>query len=316
MRCLSPAVLELTLITTKQPDPAFPDQWNFVDRDNHLHLPATNEFVVTIAGTNIPVAAIGFKRRVLYAPLKQSDLRIGNYLYLQLTAPIADHQKVKVNNPDEKLWPPKCNSQPRLTRCAGARPFMSTRWDISPRFRKKRWLAFIPAASAKRIYQRSAKQDVDWRKNNRMRGHIPAARPISESSRPGQEKIYQAGKLTGRTRVFPFHVIKRSWKPILEIKKTPGEYRVSVPGLGASFPFFIDDAMRQAAFARTYALGLYHQRCGTDNGCLSRALPRTPATSRPPKCPPCQRLKFTSDTIAQYSADFADNRRNRAAAQR
>ena len=37
-----------------------------------------------------------------------------------------------------------------------------------------------------------------------------------------------------------------------------------VPGLGASYPFRIDEGVA-AAFARTYELGIYHQRCGTDN---------------------------------------------------
>src|SRR5207247_1647330 len=44
----------------------------------------------------------------------------------------------------------------------------------------------------------------------------------------------------------------------------PGEYQVVVPGLGASLPFLIDEGIAMA-FTRTYALGLYHQRCGTDN---------------------------------------------------
>src|SRR5204862_4397962 len=45
---------------------------------------------------------------------------------------------------------------------------------------------------------------------------------------------------------------------------TPGEYQVVVPGLGASYPFLIDDGVAMA-FTRAYALGLYHQRCGTNN---------------------------------------------------
>src|SRR5204863_9948068 len=45
---------------------------------------------------------------------------------------------------------------------------------------------------------------------------------------------------------------------------TPGEYQLVVPGLGSSFPFRIDGGAT-AAFARTFSLGLYHQRCGTDN---------------------------------------------------
>ena len=61
--------------------------------------------MVTVAGTNCQVTAVGFKRRVVYAPLKKRDLRIGNYLYLQLAHPIPDNQKVEVRNPDTKLWP-------------------------------------------------------------------------------------------------------------------------------------------------------------------------------------------------------------------
>ena len=51
---------------------------------------------------------------------------------------------------------------------------------------------------------------------------------------------------------------------------TPGEYRLKVPGLGASLPVLIDDGIAMG-FARVYALGLYHQRCGTDNSLPRRA---------------------------------------------
>src|SRR5207237_10676260 len=45
---------------------------------------------------------------------------------------------------------------------------------------------------------------------------------------------------------------------------TPGEYRLKVPGMGASLPFLIEDGITMG-FARVYALGLYQQRCGTNN---------------------------------------------------
>jgi len=44
---------------------------------------------------------------------------------------------------------------------------------------------------------------------------------------------------------------------------TPGEYRLVVPGMGGSLPFMIDAGIGMD-FARAYALGLYHQRCGTN----------------------------------------------------
>lgn len=43
---------------------------------------------------------------------------------------------------------------------------------------------------------------------------------------------------------------------------TPGEYKLQVDGLGASFPFWIGDEVPMK-FARAYAAGLYNQRCGT-----------------------------------------------------
>src|SRR6185503_11125276 len=46
--------------------------------------------------------------------------------------------------------------------------------------------------------------------------------------------------------------------------KTPGEYRLEVPGLGVSYPFLVEEGVA-GSLARTYALGLYHQRCGTNN---------------------------------------------------
>src|SRR5712671_3925853 len=86
LRVLSPTILELTLVTTKLPDPARPQQWDFVDAKSQLHLPPPAEFSVSVTGPDrddanrsgshvIPVRAVGFKRRVLYAPLRPRDLR-------------------------------------------------------------------------------------------------------------------------------------------------------------------------------------------------------------------------------------------------
>src|SRR5439155_26341601 len=83
LQVLSPTILELTLITSKQPDPARVIQWDFVDANQELHLPSLDQFAVRAGGTPVPVEAVGFKRRVLYAPLAKRDLRIANYLYLQ-----------------------------------------------------------------------------------------------------------------------------------------------------------------------------------------------------------------------------------------
>src|SRR6266436_6076998 len=50
LRVLSPSLLELTLITSKPPDPARPPEWDFVDANLQLHLPSPAQFRVTVAG--------------------------------------------------------------------------------------------------------------------------------------------------------------------------------------------------------------------------------------------------------------------------
>src|SRR4051812_28924431 len=71
LRVLSPDLLELTLITTKKRDPATATIWNFADSNGKAHLPAENQFSVQVDGKNDAVKSVGFKRRVLYAPLKE-----------------------------------------------------------------------------------------------------------------------------------------------------------------------------------------------------------------------------------------------------
>src|SRR5258706_4752099 len=105
LRILSPNVLELTRITTKAPAPAKPHEWDFADAEGQAHLPNASEFVVLAGETKIGVQSVGFRRRVLYAPLAQRDLRIGDYLYLQLNSEVAAGQTVEVKNPSAKLWP-------------------------------------------------------------------------------------------------------------------------------------------------------------------------------------------------------------------
>ena len=105
LRVITPTVLELTLVTTKKPDPAPVQQWNFVEGEGNLKLPPVKQFAVRVGDAAVTVKSVGFKRRVLYAPLRQRDLRIGNYLYLELATPIAQGATVQVLNPDRSLWP-------------------------------------------------------------------------------------------------------------------------------------------------------------------------------------------------------------------
>src|SRR5580765_1439298 len=78
LRILDPMTLELFLVTEKKPEPAKLETWNFSNNKGQLALPSAAEFQVEAAGQKIAVQSVGFKRRALYAPLKQRDLRVAN----------------------------------------------------------------------------------------------------------------------------------------------------------------------------------------------------------------------------------------------
>src|SRR6185436_1377413 len=105
LRILTSNRLELTLITTKAPDPAPIDTWNFVGPAGEPRLPAAAAFDVRCDGAKLPVKTVGFKRRVAYAPLARRDLRIANELYLELSAPIPEGHRVEVHPPTGAGWP-------------------------------------------------------------------------------------------------------------------------------------------------------------------------------------------------------------------
>src|SRR5580658_4886539 len=64
LRVLAPSLLELTLVTTKSPDPAPVVQWDFVDARGQARLPEAGAFAVSADGHPVPIKRIGFKRRV------------------------------------------------------------------------------------------------------------------------------------------------------------------------------------------------------------------------------------------------------------
>jgi hypothetical protein len=94
--------------------------------------------------------------------------------------------------------------------------------------------------------------------------------------------------------------------------KTPGEYRLFVAGLGTSFPFRIDEAVA-GAFARTYALGIYHQRCGEANAMPFTRFTHGPCHTAPAEVPDMSgKFDEVNAVLANMSADFKDNPRHTA----
>ncbi len=245
LRVLTPVLLELNLVQTKAPDPARLENWDFVAADGSARLPDPTQFVVTVGNRPpVRVVAVGFRRRTTYAPLGGRDLRIGSSLYLQLETPVGPGESVRVENPDGKLWP--------------------ANWM---------WTAeAAPLRLSPAIHVNQAGYDPALPKLALVGSYLGSLGELAVPEDAGFQLVEAAsGTIVHRGALrprpdhgFPF----RSYQRVIEADfsgfRTPGTYRLSVPGLGASAPFTIGDGLA-ANYARTFALGLYHLRCGADN---------------------------------------------------
>jgi hypothetical protein len=277
LRVLSSNLLELTLIITKAPDPAIVTQWNFADTNGNPTLPAASNFVVKANGRTNPVQTVGFKRRPLYAPLKQRDLRIGNQLYLQLANPIPAGASVQVLNPSGLLWD---------TNTIFAVTVDPLRYSPILHVNQLGYLPALPKKAIAGFYLGSL--------GEMSLSNYPNFQLVDAHS----GAVVFNGALKLRQDV-GYNYTPTPYQAVMEADftsfTTPGEYKLAVPGLGASLPFFIDDAVA-AGYARTYGLGIYHQRCGTDN-----SLPYTRFVHGP-----CHTDLVEIPTMSSPEADFVN----------
>ncbi len=280
---LTPTLLELKLITTKQPDPAQVSQWNFVDSSSQLSLPAASAFTVTADGQAVGVAAIGFKRRPLYAPMSGYDLRIENSLYLQLTGPISDNQTIQVSNPDGTLW-------------ASSMQFVA---QVDP-------LRYSPAVHVNQegyMPTYSKKAMVGYYAGNLGEVSIPASAGFKIVDASSGAQVYQ-GSLVQRTDsgyTYTPTPYQKVYEADFTSFSTPGQYRLVVPGVGGSLPFLIHDGVAMD-FARAYALGLYHQRCGTSTSMPQTRFTHDACHTAPASVPAsASAFPFTWTTVGGYA---------------
>ncbi len=281
LRVLSPTVLELTLVTTKRPD-ARPEQWDFVDDNGKMQLPPPGDFQVLSDGKAVPVAAVGFKRRPLYAPLARRDLRIGNYLYLQLAAPLTEGASVEV----------KSAHFPAGARFASR--FAATRW--SPAIHANQ-VGYDPALTKRAAvgYYLGSLGEMPIEPREFFLLDDAGKRVFSSQLKPRKDEGYAYA-------VKPYQQV---WEADFSAWKTPGQYRVQVPGLGVSLPFRVDDGTA-AAFARAYALGLYHQRCGAANELPFTRFTHAPCHTAPADVPTPEFAKVQAK-LAAMTGDYKRN---------
>jgi hypothetical protein len=244
LRVLSPTLLELKRINTKEQNSATVTDWNWVN-NFQFSAPAPGAFAVTANGQSVAVQAVGFKRRPLYAPLVGYDLRIENSLYLQLNAPISDGQTIAVKNPDGSLWGANMNFAVTVDPLRYSPAIHVNQEGYMPNHSKKAMIGYYTGSMGEMpVIQSSGFKLVDAKTGNTVHTGSFTQRPDAGYNSPAPyQKVYEAD-FTGFN--------------------TPGQYKLVVPGMGSSAPFNISDGIA-INFARTYALGLYHQRCGTGN---------------------------------------------------
>jgi hypothetical protein len=213
-------------------------------------VPLAREFDVEVEGRRVEVAEAGFKRRVAYAPLKQRDLRVANQVYLVLAEPVpAGGQKapaVTVRHRGGKLGPEPAVFTAR---------FDPLRWGPAIHVNQEGYAPEMPKLAMVGYYLGSL-------------GEMPVP-PETEfelieaaTGKPVHRDRLKRRRESGFTyRPQPYQQV---WEADFSQFRDEGEYRLVVPGFGASPPFRIDRGMMMN-FARAYALGLYHQRCGAAN---------------------------------------------------
>jgi hypothetical protein len=243
LHILSPNLLELFLVNTKQPDPATVDTWNWVNGQQQFVAPNMSSVKVLVNGQADVITGSGFKRRPLYAPLLYWDLRIGNELYLQLANPIPVGASIQVLN-DGTLWP---------TNTPFAAVADALRFNPAIHVNEEGYLPTYPKKAA-----------VGYFLGDMGELPIPTNQFLVVSTQNGAT-VYQ-GALTLRPDV-GYTYTPTPYQNVYEADfsawTTPGEYQVVVPGMGASWPFRIDEGIAMD-FARTYALGMFEQRSGFD----------------------------------------------------
>src|ERR1051326_6837923 len=245
LHILSPNVLELFLVNSKQPDPERVDSWDWVNDQGIFALPSLSSLKVLVNGETNRITAVGFKRRPLYAPLVPWDLRIGNQLYLQLSNRIPDRASVQAIN-NGALWPTNMSFAATADPLRFSPAIHVNQEGYLPAYLKKAMIGFYLGDMGELAILTNVFFLVDAQTGATMYQGTLTLRP--DAGYNYLPTPYQ-------------HVYEADFTTVT----TPGQYRVLVPGMGESLPFRIDEGIAMA-FARTHALAMFHQRSGFNVG--------------------------------------------------
>ncbi|HEX3718990.1 MAG TPA: glycoside hydrolase family 9 protein [Verrucomicrobiae bacterium] len=290
LHVLSPTVLELNIVNSEPRGTMVPTNLaSFLNADGQFIAPALGDFSVTINGQSVAVTGVGFKRRPLYAPNKEYDLLILNSFYLQVATPVADTQTVQVQNPGAALWPTNDQFVAVADPLRYSPAIHVNQEGYMPDYTKQAMVGYYLGTLGEMPIPYSSGFSII----NATNGAVVYTGNLTERPDGGWE--YSPAPYQ--------HVYMADFSDF----NTPGQYRLQVAGMGASLPFLIDPGIGMS-FARTYALGLYHQRCGTNLGLPYTRFQHAMCHDAPALVPAVNNstFNFTWTTISNYTTGSQD----------
>lgn len=290
LRIITPRWLELEYVQPKAPSPASLEYWKFAT-------PAARNpdaFNVTVNGRRNPVTRTSFKQRVAHAPLKQWDLRVAGWLYLELANPLSPGDQVNVLPSNGTAWPTGVTFECRAEETRVNPALHVNQGAYWSEGQKLAFLGYYLGSIGELNLAESELADFQ----------------ILESDT--HKEVFR-GKFKRRPdRGFPEQNYQHVWQADFTQLKRPGRYILRVQGLGASHPFWVSEGA-PAILARTYALGLYHQRCGTANELPFTRFTHDPCHTRPALVPDSTKnFEAVNDTLRKETENARENARHTA----
>lgn len=283
LHILSPNTLELVRITQK-PSGGAPSAWDYAGGN----IPTASKFSVTVNGAAVNVNTVGFKRRALSAPYAARDLRLTNSLILTLASEVSEGASVVVKNNDSTVFGSSFDF---------SGPAHPLRYSPAVHVNQEGYVPSWPKKAAVGYYLGTAGElavpNLTFKIVNASTGVQVFSGSLASRADTGwptspapYQKVYEAD---------------------FSAFTTPGEYKLVVPGLGASLAFMIDEGIAMN-LARTYATGLYAQRCGHPNELpFTRHVHGACHTAAASVPLPASAFGFTWNTITNYANTINSN---------
>jgi hypothetical protein len=274
---LAPDLLELRLVSTKATaaEPLAP--WDLPSETNAA-LTSAQAWKVNVDGKDMPVAEVAIRRELLYAAFERYDIRTLSHVFVRLSAP--------TNSPSGKTEV-RAKTGPQ----GKEETFLASRgedqWHPALHINQ---VGYVPSFPKQAFVGMWLGPMGEWK--------LPATSQGFEIIDTHSGKSVFKGTLTRRPdQGFNTPFYQEVWQADFTPLQKPGLYRLRVVGLGSSSAFTIAEE-NVSAGARSYALGMLHQRCGVAIGLPETRFAHGPCHTTHASVPtPEQRFTKTNDFI-------------------